>query len=233
MILKGAIIFGMLLPFVPKRVGFKTALALFQVGEFSLAIFALAKSYDLISLQTSQILIVTVVVSMIITPFVLKNLKKIVDMIFHEPTLEMEAISSTGYKDHLIICGYGDLGQKLAKKFKQMHLYFVVLEHDMQLVEKGRADDVPIILANAAQKSVLEAVNIEECLAIMIAIDDAKKLRLICENITSFDEDINSIVKVKNASHEAIIKDLKINHIVNQSEEMAIIMMEEAVKCRL
>ncbi len=233
MIIKGAIIFGMLLPFVHKRVGFKTALALFQVGEFSLAIFALAKSYNLISLQTSQVLIVTVVLSMIITPFVLKNLKKIVDYFFHEPILEIEAIASSGYKDHLIICGYGDLGQKLAKKFKQMHLYFVVLEHDIQLVEKGRADGVPIILANAAQKSVLESVNIEQCLAIMIAIDDAKKLRLICENITSFDGDINSIVKVKNASHEAIIKDLKINHIVNQSEKMANILMEEAVKCRL
>ena len=233
MISKGAIILSLLSPFVQKRTALKTSLALFQVGEFSLAIFALARTHDLIDLKTSQVLIVTVVLSMIITPFVLKNIKIIVDKFFHEPILESESIASTGYKDHLIICGYGDLGQKLAKKFKKLNLYYVILEHDILLVEKGRAEGEPIILANAAQKSVLEAVNITESLAIMIAIDNAKKLRLICENIASFDADINSIVKVKNASHENIIKDLKINHIVNQSDRMADILMEEAVRCRM
>ena len=67
----------------------------------------------------------------------------------------------------------------------------------------------------------------------MVALDNSKKLRLICENIASFDADINAVVKVKNSSHEAIIKDLRINHIVNQSDRMAEILMEEAVKCRL
>ena len=233
MISKGLIIFSLLAPFVQKRTALKTSLALFQVGEFSLAIFALAESNNLIDLQTSQVLIVTVVLSMIITPFVLKNLKAIVDKFFHEPELVMDSLESTGYKDHIIICGYGDLGQKLAKKFKKLSLYYVIIEHDILLVEKGRSEGEPIILANAAQKSVLEAINIRESLAILLAIDNAKKLRLICENIASFDADINSIVKVKNASHENIIKDLKINHIVNQSERMADILMEEAVRCRI
>lgn len=230
---KGMVLFSLLLPFMQKRTALKSALALFQVGEFALAVFALAKSNHLLDAKTSQVLIVTVVLSMIITPFVLKNLKKIVDLLFHEPAMEMEALTSTGYKDHLIICGYGDLGKKLANKFKKLQLFYVILEHDIKLVEEGRKDGEPIILANAAQKSVLEAVNIQECLAIMIAVGNAKKLRLICENIASFDADINAVVKVKNSSHAAIIKDLKINHVVDQSEEMAKILMNEAVQCRL
>jgi CPA2 family monovalent cation:H+ antiporter-2 len=233
MSIKGLTLFALLSPFAPKRVAMKSALALFQVGEFALAIFALAKSNGLITMQTSQILIMMVVLSMILTPFVLKNLKRIVDYFFQEPALEMDALISTGYKDHLIICGYGDLGQKLSHKFSKLGLYYVILEHDIKLVELGRSRKEPIILANAAQKSVLEAVNIKESLAIMVAIDNAKKLRLICENIASFDCDINAIVKVKNASHEAIIKDLKINHVVNQSEQMANILMNEAVKCKI
>jgi hypothetical protein len=67
----------------------------------------------------------------------------------------------------------------------------------------------------------------------MTAIDNAKTLRLICENISSFGEGINSIVKVKNASHEAIIKDLNMKHIINQSEEMSEILIKESLRCRL
>ncbi len=233
MFAKGLVIFLLLLPFVQKRTGLKSALALFQVGEFALAIFALAKSNHLISMQTSQVLIMMVVLSMILTPFVLKHLKRIVDKFFTEPASEIQPLQSTGYSDHIIICGYGDLGQKLAKKFKALHLFYIILEHDHKLVELGQKEEQPILLANAAQKSVLEAVNIEDSLAIMVALDNSKKLRLICENIASFDADINAVVKVKNSSHEAIIKDLRINHIVNQSDRMAEILMEEAVKCRL
>ncbi len=233
MIVKAGVIFSYLALFSQRRIALKSALALFQVGEFALAIFALAKNNALLDEKMSQLLIITTVLSMIIAPFVLKNLKIIVDRFFSEPILEMDSLTSTGYKDHLIICGYGDLGEKLAKKFKKMHLYYVILEHDYNLVQKGRERGEPILFANAAQKSVLEAVNITDSLAIMIAIDNPKILRLICENVASFDADINSIVKVKNASQEAIIKDLDMNHIVNQSEKMATILMEEAVKCRM
>ncbi len=233
MIIKFLIIFLILIFFTQKRTALKSALALFQVGEFSLAIFSLARTHSLLDPRIEQILILSVVISMIIAPFVLKDIKKIVDRITAEPELLVDNIQSSGYKDHLIICGYGDLGKALAKKFKELNLLYVIIEHDSKLVEEGLKSNEPIILANAAQKSVLEAVNIKDSLAIMVAISNAKKLRLICENISSFGDGINSIVKVRNESHEAIIKDLNIKHIVNQSKEMTKALMNEAVKCSL
>ena len=233
MAIKAVVIFGIVRVFSQSRTALKTALALFQIGEFSLAILALARVNNLLDPRWEQILIMSVVISMIITPFVLKNLKSIADRLFVEPEFIGDVIKSSGYKDHLIICGYGDLGKSLAQKFKKMGLFYLIIEHDNTLVEEAKADGHPVILANATQKSVLEAVNIKDSLAIMVAISNAKKLRLICENIASFDEDINSIVMVKNESHQKIIEDLKINHIVNQSVVMANALMNEAVKCTI
>ncbi len=233
LLIKAAILFFIIRPFAQSRTALKSALALFEVGEFALVIIALALHGALMSERVAQIATVMVVLSMIITPFVLKNIKGIADRFFIEPEIDLQKISSAGYQDHLIIIGYGDLGQMLAEKFKKMGLSFIILEHDIRLVEKGLADGQPIYLANAAQKAVLEAFNITESLAVLVAIDNPKKLRLICENIASFGKNINSIVKVKNRSHEEIIKELKISHIVNESEKMASVMMEEAVKCRL
>ncbi len=233
MSLKALVIYGFLRLFIQSRTAIKSALTLFQIGEFALAIFALARTNALIDIQTNQILIMSVVISMIIAPFMLKNIKRVADFFSKEPIIEQENLHSTGYQDHLIICGYGDLGKSLAKKFKKMGLFYIILEHDITLVEEGEKAGEPILLANAAQKSVLEAVNIDKSLAVMVAISNTKKLRLICENIASFDSDINSVVMVKNDSHEAIIRDLKINHIVNQSREMAKALMNEAVKCKI
>jgi len=231
--LKFLILFIILSLFNQKRTALKSSLALFEIGEFSLAIFALARNSNLIDNRLEQILILSVVISMIISPFVLKNIKNIADKFFSEPEFNITNIDNSGYKDHIIICGYGDLGKSLANKFKQFSLLYIIVEHDSALVEEAKKDNHPVILANAAQKEVLQSLNIEDSLAVMVAISNAKKLRLICENISSFDSNINSIVKVNNDSHESIIKDLKINHIVNQSKEMTKLLMEEAVKCKI
>jgi len=231
--LKFLILFIILSLFNQKRTALKSSLALFEIGEFALAIFALARNSNLIDNRLEQILILSVVISMIISPFVLKNVKTIADRFFSEPDIDLSKIDASGYKDHIIICGYGDLGKALAQKFKEFSLLYVIVEHDSSLVEEAKKDNHPVILANAAQKEVLQSLNIEDSLAVMVAVSNAKKLRLICENISSFNANINSIVKVNNDSHEKIIKDLNISHVVNQSKEMTNILMQEAVKCKI
>jgi CPA2 family monovalent cation:H+ antiporter-2 len=233
MALKAIILFGVLSLMLQRRTNLKTSLALFQVGEFSLAIFALAHHNNLLSNTQNQIMIITVVLSMIVTPFVLKNLKLIADKFTKEPEIEYEAIKSSGYKNHIIICGYGALGQKIAQHFKYLGLSYIILEHDKDLVALGESKDEPIILANAMQRQTLEAVDIKDSFAVIVAIDNTQKLRLTCEAISSIDSDINTIVKVKNESHKKIIEGFEIKHIVNASQEMAKILTKEVLNCEI
>ena len=220
MLLKALILFGAMKPFMQGRSAIKSALSLMQVGEFALAIFSLASSDGLISEEINQIMIVTIVLSMILTPFILKNVNSFAYLLFREPTqLRERALVSTGFKNHIIVCGYGPVGKKLVKRFRENNILYVILEYDVKLVdtaiEKGESN---IFLANAAQKSVLEHFNIKESLAIFAAINNPHQLRLICENIDSFGENINSVVTVKNNSQEESIADLNITHVINRRE---------------
>ena len=235
MLLKGLLVFGILQFFVQKRTALKTALALFEVGEFALAIFALANSKGLIDPGLNQILIITVVLSMIITPFVLKNIKAIADKLIKEPdTLRERAMVGGTYKDHIIVCGYGPLGQRLVKTFRERNLLYVILEHDVKVVdaviEKGEES---IFLANAAQKMVLEHFNVNQCCAIIVTIENEIQKQLICENIASFGPHINSIVKVMNNAEGETISNLGIKHVVNARNIVADIMEQEVLACHL
>lgn len=235
MLLKGLLIFGILQFFVQRRTALKTALALFEVGEFSLAIFALADSKGLIDPGLNQILIITVVLSMIVTPFVLKNIKSIADNLIKEPnTLRERAIVGGTYKDHIIVCGYGPLGQRLVKSFRERNLLYIILEHDIKVVDALIAKgEESIFLANAAQKMVLEHFNVDQCCAIVVTIDNEIQKRLICENIASFGPHINSVVKVTNDTEEAMISNLGIKHVVNARDIVAEILEQEVLECRI
>ncbi|MDD3602387.1 MAG: cation:proton antiporter [Sulfurovum sp.] len=235
MLLKGLLIFGILRFFTQRRTALKASLALFQIGEFALAIFALANEMHLISHELHQILIITVVLSMIMTPFVLKNIKIISDLLTKEPeTLRDRALVGGVYEGHIIVCGYGPLGQRLVETFKKKGLLYVILEHDTKIVDDAIAKgETSIFLANAAQKMVLEHFNASGSAAVIVAIENEIQRQLICENIVSFGSHINSIVKVNNASEEEIIASLGIRHIVNSREIIADIFAQKALTCQL
>jgi len=235
MLLKGLIIFGILQFFVQKRTAFKTAFALFQVGEFALAVFALAYANELISNELNQIMIITVILSMIITPFVLKNIKNLADLVTKEPlALRDRALLGDSYRDHIIVCGYGPVGQKLAKMFRERGLLYIILEHDVRVVDNEIAKgEEAIYFANAAQKMVLSHFNVNNCTAIIVAIENEIQRQLICENIASFNPEINSIVKVNNSIEEEVISSLGIKHIINGRDTIADMLAEEALSCHL
>ncbi|CAA6816482.1 MAG: Glutathione-regulated potassium-efflux system protein KefB [uncultured Sulfurovum sp.] len=229
MFIKALVLFLAMRLFMQNRSAIKSALSLMQVGEFALAIFALANSYQIISDQTNQIMIVTLVLSMIITPFVLKNIKYLADLFFKEPIgLRERALTSTGYKDHVIVCGYGPVGKMLIERFKENQVLYVILEHDVKLVDEALAKgEENIFLANAAQKSVLEHFGIKESMAIFSAVSNPHQVRLICENIDSFGDNVNSVVTVKNQSQEESIADLNITHVLNRRETVTDILAKQ------
>ncbi|MCF6205890.1 MAG: cation:proton antiporter [Sulfurovum sp.] len=235
MLLKAVLIFGILRLFVQTRTALKTSLALFQVGEFSLAVFALARSHNLISSELNQILIITVILSMIITPFVLKNIKKLADAFKSEPeTLRERAIVGTGYRDHVIVCGYGPIGQKVVKTLKERNMLYVILEHDVRVVDTVLAEgEEAIYLANAAQKMVLSHFNVEHSAAIVVTIENELQRRLICENIASFSDRVKSVVKVNNEEEEKVYKQMGITTVINARDTIANLLSQEVLVCHL
>ncbi len=232
MAVKSLIIFISLKFFLQSRTAIKSAFTLMQVGEFALAIFSLAFSNHLILSDTNQIMIMTVVLSMILTPFILNNIKSIANIFFKEPTVLRErAIKSTGYKNHVIICGYGVTGKKLSNKLRDRDILYVILEHDIKLVDNAIANgERAIFLANSAQKSVLEHFNIKESIAVVVTISNEHQMRLVCENINSFNADINTIVKVRNSSEADVLKDLNIKNIINSRDIVSDILVEKVLE---
>jgi len=88
MLIKGAIIFAIIYIFTNKTIALQTSLAISQVGEFSFVVFTQATQSNLLDKSTGQLLTLAVIVSMILTPFILKNISNIVNRIFK--TIEID-----------------------------------------------------------------------------------------------------------------------------------------------
>lgn len=229
MFLKTVVVFVTLYFQVGGRVALKSALAICQGGEFSLAILALATSSHLVDETINQILIVTVVLSMIMTPFILKNMKKIVNSVTSEPANGDFMINSSGIKNHILVCGYGKLGQEIVYRLKKMNCNYMVIEHDINLVKLGQSRGEPVYFGNAAEKSILKKAFVEECQAVIIAINNEKKLILLCEILKSFEKNIKIVAKASDFAEKKLLKALHVKHIVNEGREAAKALLKEAL----
>ena len=214
------------------RESLKIAFSLFQLGEFALVVFELSYAKGLLDPIIGQILISTVIISMIMTPFILKNLSHIVDKFLGIETSSTETLNTQCEKrcNHIILIGYGRLGKQISKLIQRENLNFIAIENDIKTVKDAQKNGLPVIFGNASQKSILESVNIEEAAAVIISIGNSEKLNHICEVVNDLTHNTRTIVKVNKFEEKDALVDLNLSHIVVETEKTAIAMFEEAMR---
>ncbi|MDE1868462.1 MAG: NAD-binding protein [Candidatus Micrarchaeota archaeon] len=85
-----------------------------------------------------------------------------------------------GMNGHVIICGYGIVGQKIADVLSEHSIPFVIIDNTTLRVEKLRELGMGVIDGDATHSKTLKAAGVETAKAIAIAIDDdAKSLFIV------------------------------------------------------
>lgn len=222
MVLKFIIVFSIVRFNESKRVSLKTALSLLQIGEFSLAILELARSNDLIAQPYSQIMIATIVLSMIATPIILKHLTQLTDWFIAEEEHEPEKnIDSDEMRDHTIILGFGEFGRNVAKMLNDRGEYYLAIENNLNTFHTIQRMGEPALFGNAQKKEVLKKANIQYAKYVIIAIDNPSKLYHVCQVVQQFIDSSKIIVKVHSIHEKNIISELGISKIMVENEIMS------------
>lgn len=234
MLIKWLIIFGLVRLSTNTKVAFKTALAISQIGEFSFAVFEIARMNQLMPEYLGQILLIAVIFSMILTPFILRLIDPLADTIFAKERGEIDYnLDEAETKNHIIICGYGTIGKSAAARLKEIGMPYLIIEHTHTLAMEAKGNGDPVIFGNAAQQSLLKNAGIEDATAVIIAIEDEEKIRIITEAINAFTFETNIVAKVSNRDMFAKMEGVPLRHLINGNEEIAKIMVYNALTCNL
>jgi voltage-gated potassium channel len=73
-------------------------------------------------------------------------------------------------KDHFIICGYGRVGQEVARAFTGDGMPFVVIDSSQERIAQAEKDGYPYLLANATEDEVLKEAGIEKARGLVSAV---------------------------------------------------------------
>jgi len=75
-------------------------------------------------------------------------------------------------EDHVIICGFGRIGQMLARQLKAAHQPFVVVDNNSDRIELAREQGYLMFLGNATDEHNLQAVRIDKARTLATVLPD-------------------------------------------------------------
>ena len=231
--IKGLIIFFTILLSSKKDVALKTALALAQVGEFSFAIFALAGSADLIADDLIGLLIIVVVISMIITPFMIAKINEIAAKFLKEETYTNDFKSLNERRNHIIVCGYGVVGKIVAKDLALMGIEHIIIDNSLKHIKEALSKGEKAYYGDISKPSMLSALHVENAAAVIVTIDNVEKKHLICESLQQFSAHVKVVVKVVSLEEKESLESLEIGTVIDSKKEIAHILANEAKLCRI
>jgi CPA2 family monovalent cation:H+ antiporter-2 len=223
----------------PLRTTILTGFALSQVGEFSFVLSGLGVSepYHLLSKDIYQTFLAVSIITMGVTPFLIKASYKFADFIvkkvsstplglkfvngIYSESLAEEKIE-TGIKDHLIVVGFGFLGKTIIKAAKTASIPYVVIEANPDIVEEGKKEGERIYYGDATLAAVLEHADIKNARVLIIGISDSAAVRKIVETVKELNPNVCIIAKVHDLKEMKRLNALGVDEIVPEEYETSV-----------
>ncbi len=191
--------------FVPNaRKALRTGLVVSMGGEFGFALLTLLLKGDAVPAGVVQALLTAVALSMLAGPLIVRYNGRIADRLLRrestptsEVALENSATRQLAEREHVIVCGFGRVGQNLARVLERNGFEFIALDLDPHRVRESRQAGDPVVYGDATHVEVLRALGVEHASVVVITFEDPSTALRIVRAVRRLRADLPILVRTE------------------------------------
>ena len=179
----------------------RTGLALAQGGEFSLVLIVQAQSLALLDRDLSQLVVAAMLLSMLAAPFLIQASDKVAlrwsstEWMTRALALHRVATQSLATERHVIVCGYGRTGQRLAHLLEHEQIEVIALDVDPERVRGAAAAGERVVYGDASRHETLVAAGAARASALVITFADTQLALRILNHVRTINPALPMIVR--------------------------------------
>jgi CPA2 family monovalent cation:H+ antiporter-2 len=182
----------------------RTGVVVGQGGEFGFALLTLLLRHELLDPAVVQPLLAATVLSMVLSPVLIRHNRHITRALLgesgppnSEAMRETRATLAVADRDHVIICGFGRVGQNIARVLEQTGFEYIALELDAYRIRLGRQAGDPVIYGDAGQVKVLENVGVAHASCVVITFTNPEVALRILRAVRELRKDVPILVRTQ------------------------------------
>ena len=182
----------------------RTGVIVSQGGEFGFALLTLLLRRKLADPAIVQPLLAATVLSMVASPMLIRHNRRITRAVLRESgpqhseaVREAQATLAVADRDHVVICGFGRVGQNIARVLEQTGFEYIALELDPYRIRAGRQAGDPVIYGDAGQVGVLQNVGLAHASCVVITFANPSVSLRILGSVRSLRGDVPILVRTQ------------------------------------
>ncbi len=216
-------------------VSMRTGLALAQAGEFGFVLLNLASGSKLIDPFLMQLVLASMVLSMLVAPFVIAKSDRIVmkiaanEWMMQSLQLTQLASRTMAAQQHVIIAGFGRSGQSVATLLSDEKLPWHALDLDPERVQEAQAAGSNVSYGDAGRREALIAAGINRASALVITFADTRAALKVLHLVHELAPSLPVIVRSHDDSDLEALRQAGATEVVPEALESSLMLASHAL----
>lgn len=160
----------------------RTGIVLGHGGEFALLLLGMVLQQRLIDATVVQPMLVALVLSMALAPVFIRHHDGLASRLSRSGSVAPSPQAEEGevaahvkaLRDHVIICGAGELGLGLSQTLKLAGVAHLVLESDDEKATTGRTAGAPVVYGDASRPDTLKAAGLSQARLVVVTFSSSQ-----------------------------------------------------------
>ncbi|MEO1857822.1 MAG: cation:proton antiporter [Rubritalea sp.] len=213
--------------------------ALCSTGEFSIVLLNRASEFNALSEQLEQVLLASTAFSMGLVPTLLKKSIGLADRIKRSSKQfcgsEHETLGIGGQvselNDHVIICGYGPVGENLHRNLSRCNVGVIVLETNPETVKRLHGEGVICLFADASDSESLHLARTEHARSIAFTFPDEQAVLKAMHSAQEINPEIRIYARAKFTAQAERLKVSGVHFVLHDEEQSGRAMISSVMQC--
>jgi len=204
--------------------GLRTSLLVAEAGEFAFVVIGQATlTYQIIEPDIGQFMVVVAGISMMLTP-ALAKLGDIIAEHFSQPEPhDAEDLLDEDIHDHVIIAGFGRVGEAVAEILESQAIPFIAIDSDAVTVKAQRNNQhTPVYVGDASRSEILNNSGIDRACALLLTMNSAEDALNTLNTARQLRPDLTIIVRSRDVTHSQALLDAGASQVVPETIEASL-----------
>nr|WP_178112179.1 monovalent cation:proton antiporter-2 (CPA2) family protein [Pseudomonas sp. WS 5411] len=234
MLIKGCIVAALVkLRGSDSETAWRSGLALAQGGEFCFALMAQMQLSNMLPGEISSLLLAATFCSMLLTPLLLRAAPSIALRLHRKPNqqVQLEAITALNaeLRGHVLICGYGRVGQSIGRFLRREQQAFIALDDDPERVQEAATEDSSVHYGDCRRGALLSAVGLERARLVVIAVDNSDVALVVLKEARRINHKVPILVRTRDDSQLTELKAAGASEVVPELLESSLMLASHAM----
>jgi CPA2 family monovalent cation:H+ antiporter-2 len=214
----------------------RTGIVLSEGGEFGFALLTLLLQNRLIGAEVTQPLLAAITLSMVLSPLLIRHNKRIARLLLREAGPVQTELARTdaatqalAAREHVILCGYGRVGQNIARVLENQGFEYLAMDLDPFRVRTARAAGDPVIYGDAADERMLQSVGLDHASAVIVSFSDPDRALRIVAAVRRVRTEVPLLVRTMDDARLEELHAAGATEVVPETLEAALMLVSHAL----